>query len=146
MMRAVVLSLVACGPAPQYHPRAVDPLFASTFDALAKDVNKALGYTCLARDHEHGVGEIVASNRRVAEAGELLGRAIAATTYPDTRVIVMREVDPTIFPSAPMLLAHEIGHALGLNDVDTGLMSWRGDRSCIGREAACLVEALEGAP
>lgn len=144
MIRAMALLFVtACGTAPEYHPRAVDPIYADTFYVLASDVNDALGYGCLARDPDRGTGEIVADNRRVAEAGELLGAAIAGFADVTTKTVVMREADPRVFPSAAMLMTHEVGHMLGLDHADTGLMSPHGDATCIGREAACLVLALQ---
>lgn len=41
-----------------------------------------------------------------------------------------------------MSLAHEMGHAMGLTHASQGLMSPNGDLTCIGREGACLYEAM----
>jgi hypothetical protein len=139
------VAVAACGAtpdAPMFHPRRVDPLFVAPFLALASEVNGALGYDCLEIDEVGGVGEIVANNRAVHEAGQLIGKPVAASADVVTRTILMRETDPKIWTLAPMRLAHEVGHMLGLEHASSGLMMPAGDAACERREAACLLDAL----
>lgn len=132
--------MCACGEAPTYRPVSVDDRFLSDFDAIATEANHLLGYKAIAMDSEHGQGLVRVDDEFLTELGNAHRHFTIAVTASKGE-IVMRAY-PLPYEHKGMYLAHEIGHTLGLDHTDHGLMQSDGDPSCVGREGRCLVEAL----
>ena len=132
--------LVACGePPPVYRPTEVAPEYADMFAELAREVNDALGYEALAADSE-GRGAIVVDDAAVdARSRNPQAHFVYGFTGKSSKIITLRTPGHN---TDLYTLAHEIGHAFGLDHASSGLMREGVERSCIGKEAQCLVEAL----
>ena len=159
----VLLLLAACEQQPRdmrtrFHPRSVAEVYAHTFEQLAAATNAELGYDCLAVDPVGGTGSITVDDAlldaRMASGPDL---HVNGLYFESTNTIVMGTPFGKL-PDTPIgtcvaagtchvatvWLAHEVGHALGLEHTEghTGLMRPQGDSECGRNEARCLVDAL----
>lgn len=145
-MRVLLLLLIACG-SPQLQVANVDPAWEPVFLKLQADL-KELGYETLINDPS-GIAVLVDAQRVVEVSAEYA----MGFWDPEHREVVLPPIGEWItYPNnqqwmlAPtysdVLLAHELGHAMGLHHTVTGLMAPGASPECIGRAAECLLEAL----
>ena len=124
------MCLVRCGSA----PLAVrcDEALLSACEALSKGAPELVRLD--------GTGLPIRVGRPVLEAwGAFSGGVV--TVMPPGEWVNGRRLTPE---AVGVIVAHEIGHALGLPHTALGLMRAEVDGTCIGREAECLREALDG--
>ncbi len=146
---ALVL-LSGCGIQSVLRVGAVSPSVTPAFERLRAELAAESGYDILVPAAD-GVW-IVADAKRIAARSQETGGNSGGFWNPNMREIVLpppdaelRVADVTFMPSEEyyaVLLAHEIGHAMGLPHTSSGLMSATMDRDCIGAAALCLLDAL----
>lgn len=150
------LLLIACGP--QLRVKSVDEAQRATFDKLVADLD-TLGFDGLiAQAATEDAFSIVTDTARIQErnakkAADEAG-AMAFISYEE-KTLVMAEVGEWLLmpdgktemslsaQSAEIVMAHELGHAFGLDHTETGLMQPGMAIGCLDRAAECLVEALQ---
>lgn len=147
---------VACGQ--QLQVESVDAGQRANFDNLVAGLD-ALGYEGLIVEAktEKAVSIVTDTARiqeRNAEKESTDATAFAFYSYVEKK-IVMAETGAWLKTpngkselnlteqAAEVVLAHELGHALGLDHTETGLMQPGIAIGCLDRAAECLVEALQ---
>lgn len=131
-----ILSLVACGPVQR------DEALLDDFEAINA------GYRALAgRDLPATFGFRV-DDAKIEDRRKQMKKGVAASYFEFENEVVMpskkwweAHYHLRVYRSS---FAHEIGHAMGLEHSETGLMMERGDPACVDREGECLFIALGG--
>lgn len=143
--------LAACSPS--LSVSHVDPELRPILDSLVRDLT-ALGYPDLLVETPAGGVHLVADTYRVQRRIDETGKLTTGFFDPSTDEIVLPGVDEPLslgrnswrlFASGlKLVLAHELGHAFGLEHSDRGLMtSSLNYAECGNRPAECLIEALD---
>lgn len=156
-MKAVVLLMLAsCAEQRAWETHVVitidsidRPLYRTTEDLLLEAEIEAQA-TLFARGKNGDGYRIIQDTNFIAAQAARDGSTVGTTTQ-DQRVVVPEtgvayqgfggkwvSLPPEKLKD---VLAHELGHAMGLVHTDHGLMQ-SNNWSCIGKEAKCLVEAL----
>lgn len=150
-MKLLAFLLIACGPERIYPPnhidiRSVDETWKTVYQQLQGDL-VVLGQNIL-RDSKEGL--VIQVDEQVVE------REARAVYQPALKRIAVMPLETWVEyrnssiylekPFATVVLAHEVGHAMGLAHSATGLMSVKDAdlTQCIDRAAECLIEALDG--
>lgn len=147
---------VACGT--QLQVESVDAGQRASFDNVVAGLD-ALGYAGLIVEAKtEKAVSIVTDTVRVQERNEAKAdneaTALAFYSYTENKIVM---VETGVWVSsvngrgeisvntrtANVILAHELGHALGLDHTETGLMQPNIAIGCLDRAAECLVEALK---
>jgi hypothetical protein len=116
------------------------------FAAVVAGYNEAAGYEAFPLDGDGAwvlVDDKAVNERRKASPNNegFFDEAYNTVKLPSKDAFVGRGFPPEWYR---MILAHEIGHVLtGPAHTPDGLMSADGDASCVGREGACLFEAVQ---
>jgi len=138
--------LSGCGtqqPPPKranFHPSYVDYMYRKDFFILADYINEELGYEALSvqEDSHQSIQVLSADNQEFWS--KLPPGTIGATQNRTT--IILLPVETVSTKHARSLLAHELGHALGLVHSDHGLMAPIITDDCENIEGPCLLDAL----
>jgi hypothetical protein len=137
-----LVTLAACGKPPAtlpLHFEAVDVRLVPAFERLAADLERTHGTPVIALDAKPGEGwtALVDTARVESEFG-----AHGGGFYdPATRQIFLKALDRY---TTQAVLAHEVGHALGLDHTPGGIMA-EGTHEmggCLDTPADCLMQAL----
>lgn len=167
MMRYALILLAACGN-PIEETRvvlkisSVDARLRPMYDALRIDVERLAGYDVLPLVDGDGITLVVDNDRCVQKTREEWDADVKTIFVlgfwsRKTSEIVLVEpganlqFHPTLninyrpdLQIYPVVLAHEIGHALGLPHSESGLMRDAINvDACAGNEARCLLDALQ---
>lgn len=150
----MLILLSACGVQSVLKVGAVHPRVTTAFEELRAELAAEAGYDVL--QPTGGGVWIVADAQRIAARSQETGGNSGGFWNPALREIVLPPPDEPLVikggePFVPtkayyaVLMAHEIGHAMGLATIehdDAGLMSATLPSECIGRAAVCLLDAL----
>jgi hypothetical protein len=143
--------LAACGATgdPALYIGNVDPRVANIVASLVDDTNKLAGANLLAVEPGRaGAFDVIVNTERLrTQNGNALGLCLHSTQeiiIPEPGV--KYETDHAVLmlsaTRVASTLAHEIGHAMGLDHGGSGLMAVPRSAACDGSAAQCLVEAL----
>jgi hypothetical protein len=139
----VLCCLVGCG-APQLSFGEVDPEWREDFLAVVAELNEAAGQELVVLE-AGGPNTLVSDADLIAAHSRRTGKKVAGFVKGD--LIVMLPYAEARWRAGPLLtrsiVAHELGHLLGLGHSDRGGIMWPTLTSeCAGREGTCLAEAL----
>ena len=117
--------------------------------AVQQQVDAAAGEQVFPWDSVGGA-EVTVDDEAVEARRESTGRNVAGFFDHETNTLTMPSLKAFTrmgYPAAwyRMILAHELGHALGIifhSDDPASLMHKDGALACVGREGACLYRAL----
>lgn len=133
MRCAVLLFLACCGRPTQIAFASVDPAWRADLDALAEGLGGLVSV---------GEGPYVLVAERQPDktwGGHAQGFVLSILPYEE----IGAKFGPTMRRT---VLAHELGHLLGLQHAHHGIMRASPTSECIGREAECVLEALNERP
>jgi hypothetical protein len=139
----VLCCLTGCG-VPQLSFGEVDAEWRPDLEAVAAELNEAARQEVVVFE-AGGSHALVASAPLIAARSKEYGKRIAGYVF-GTQIVMLpygeasRVAGPELTRS---IVAHELGHLLGLGHSDRGGIMWPSLTSeCVGREGTCLAEAL----
>jgi hypothetical protein len=151
MRLSLPLIFIACGPPPPTVViGSVEATIVNLVDELAAEVNAAAPYEVVLRAPT-GIS-IQTSTTLSAQVPDDDYQAVGLWEPGEKRISVVppdiwveqdggsKALTPT--PVVKLILAHELGHAMGLKHTHDGLMTKVVNVKCLDRAAECLVEAL----
>lgn len=165
-----LIFLTHCGEVPrcadlpqEYNGFGITKLYISYVDSdmkpfllkLTNQLNSLAGYDLVTYHHQHPRAfSVHFSTEEVKAAAERIG-SVAVGVCETGAIYIMRvgdgytiinggKIDKLILSErgVRVILAHELGHAMGLTHTKAGLMRAGIDQSCYDREAECLIDAL----
>lgn len=143
-MKAIFLLLCACGPS--LTVGHVDDDVAASLSFLCIDLRSVVGYQIVSVNPVDGRILIVTDNAEV-EKYDTPGAPTFGSYDKSRDTIYLHDFGPALGAWQRRYLAHELGHAFGLQHTDNGgLMdpypAWRCQDAGHQETARCLIEAL----
>jgi hypothetical protein len=137
---------------PKFNPGLIDLPLRAGFDRIAADINQALNYTAVEYRDDSSAAVVMSNDPKIlegwtvglwshaAETVYIMGDRLERERYSAYGNTFLTE------DTRLLILAHEIGHALGLRHADHGIMTpnaLQADQgSCYTRIGECIREAL----